>query len=245
MESSSHESDSLPQSITSARSSRRSSFNRKHTVAFATTRLTSVARAYPAVVCHLQPFDRFDNRIPWRVVCDLADQLRSQQDRNVIERRMNKVIEVDFLPRGSHFDVSWPDTAPTPEVHVKRRILIVDNDQEITHLVKILLEKTGDYLVFEENESTKAHQSARNFRPHVILIDVVMPIRDGGEIAAQIQADPELHNTPIIFLTGLVTRAETKTGLHIDGHPFLAKPISIPELINAIEEHSPHAKGVG
>ena len=64
-------------------------------------------------------------------------------------------------------------------------ILIVDDDREITHLVRILLERTGDYLVFEENDSTKAHQSARNFRPHVILIDVVMPIRDGGEVAAQ------------------------------------------------------------
>ena len=72
-----------------------------------------------------------------------------------------------------------------------------------------------------------------------------MPIRDGGEIAAQIQADPEFHCTSIIFLTALVTRAETKTGLYIDGHPFLAKPISISELINAIEAHSPHAKGVG
>jgi CheY-like chemotaxis protein len=73
-----------------------------------------------------------------------------------------------------------------------------------------------------------------------------MPIRDGGEVAAQIQADPELHHTPVIFLTGLVTRAETKTGLHIDGHSFLAKPISIQELIRAIEEHLPaRAKGFG
>jgi adenylate cyclase len=63
-----------------------------------------------------------------------------------------------------------------------------------------------------------------------------MPIRDGGEIAAQIRADPELQNTPIIFLTALVTRAEAKAGVQIDGHSFLAKPISIQELIEAVEE---------
>ena len=66
-----------------------------------------------------------------------------------------------------------------------------------------------------------------------------MPVRDGGEIAAQIRADPELQNTPIIFLTALVTRAEAKAGVHIDGHPFLAKPINIPEVIEAIEQILP------
>ena len=83
----------------------------------------------------------------------------------------------------------------------RRRILIVDNDPNTTHLVKVLLERTGHYLVLEENDATKAHQSARNFRPDLILLDVVMPETDGGEVAARVEADPELHNTPIVFLT--------------------------------------------
>lgn len=146
---------------------------------------------------------------------------------------MKKVIEVDFLPRETNVAFSWLDSLGDSA----RRILIVDNDKNTTHLVKILLEKTGRYLVFEENDSTRAHQTARNFRPDLIFLDVVMPERDGGEIAAQIQADSDLQNTPIIFLTALVTRAEARTGLHIDGHPFLAKPIDIQELINTIEGH--------
>ena len=93
--------------------------------------------------------------------------------------------------------------------------------------------------MLEENDANKAHQSARNFRPDLILLDVVMPETDGGEVAAQIEADPELHNTPIVFLTALLTRPEAKSGLNIQGHPFLAKPISIPELINTIEKHLP------
>jgi putative two-component system response regulator len=148
---------------------------------------------------------------------------------------MKKVIEVDFLPRETNVAFSWLDSLGDSA----RRILIVDNDKNTTHLVKILLEKTGRYLVFEENDSTRAHQTARNFRPDLIFLDVVMPDRDGGEIAAEIRADPDLQNTPIIFLTALVTRAEANTGLHIDGHPFLAKPINIPELINTIEGHLP------
>jgi CheY-like chemotaxis protein len=153
------------------------------------------------------------------------------------KKSMNRVIEADFFPRESDLESSWSGSAATSTAKEKRRILIVDNDRDSTHLVKILLERTGRYLVLEENDGTKAHQSARNFRPDVILLDIVMPETDGGEVAAQIQADPDLQKTPIIFLTALVTKAETKTGLRIQGHPFLAKPINIPELITGIEEN--------
>jgi len=154
-------------------------------------------------------------------------------------KTMNKVIEADFWPRESDLESSWSGSTAKQAVEEKRRILIVDNERESTHVVKILLERTGRYLVLEENDATKAHQSARNFRPDVILLDIVMPETDGGEVAAQIQADPDLQRTPIIFLTALVTKAEAKTGLRIQGHPFLAKPISIPELIKGIEENLP------
>jgi len=154
---------------------------------------------------------------------------------------MNKVIEVDFLPRETDVAFSWLDSITDSA----RRILIIDNDKSTTHLVKILLEKTGRYLVLEENDSTRAHQAARNFRPDLIFLDVVMPDRDGGEIAAQLQTDSQLQNIPIIFLTALVTRAEAKAGVQIDGHSFLAKPIDIQELINTIEGHLPEREAFG
>jgi len=121
----------------------------------------------------------------------------------------------------------------------KRRILIVDDDRDSTHLIKILLEKISHYLVLEENDAAKAHESGGDFRPDLILLDIMMPQIDRGDIAGQIDADPGLQRTPIIFLTALVTKAEAKAGLHIQGHPVLAKPIDIPELINRIEENLP------
>jgi len=140
------------------------------------------------------------------------------------KKNMNKVIEADFFPRESELEFSSSGSTPNAfGVDRKRRILIVDNDRDTTHLVKILLEKTGRFSVLEEND--------------LILLDIVMPETDGGEVAAQIQADPELRRTPVIFLTALVTETETKAGLRIQGHPFLAKPINIPELINGIEEN--------
>src|SRR3989440_11677200 len=126
---------------------------------------------------------------------------------------MSKVIETDFLPRGTNADFSWPRSIDGSGMKERRRILIVDNDANTTHLVKVLLERTGHYLVLEENDATQAHRSALNFRPDLILLDIVMPETDGGEVAARIEADPELGDTPIIFLTALVTRAEAKSGL--------------------------------
>jgi len=118
-----------------------------------------------------------------------------------------------------------------------RRILIVDNDPNTTHLVKILLERSGPYLVFEENDPTEAYQTTLSFKPDLILLELIMPRLDGAEIAQQIHADRSLNNTPIIFQTGLVTRAEAKSGVHIEGHSVVAKPINIPELIDTIEQH--------
>ena len=96
--------------------------------------------------------------------------------------------------------------------------------------------------MLEENDALKAHHSAQNFGPELILLDIMMPERDGGDVATQIEADPGLQRTPIIFLTGLVTRAEAKAGLHVQGHPVLAKPVNIPELINRIEENLPSTR---
>ena len=140
---------------------------------------------------------------------------------------MNRVIEADFFPQ------------PSEAIKNRPWILIVDNNHNFTRAAKRALERTGRYLVFEENDATKAHQTAQNLKPDLILLDVAMPETDGGEVAARIQSDPTLRRIPIVFLTALVTKAETKLDMRIQGHPFLAKPISFPDLVAGIEENLP------
>ncbi len=154
--------------------------------------------------------------------------------RDGIDLEVSGIVQV--IEDADGFTVN-ADAIARSVVKEKRRILIVDDDRESTRLVKILLEKTGRYVVHEENHAAKAYQTAQNFRPDLILLDILMPATDGGDVAAQIEADPELQRTPIIFLTALITKPETKTGLRIQGHPSFAKPINIPELINEIEEN--------
>ena len=140
---------------------------------------------------------------------------------------MNRTGEVNFFPQ------------LIEPIKEKACILIIDNNRDFTHAAKLALERTGRYFVCEENDASKAHQTAQGLKPDLILLDIAMPETDGGEVAARIGSDPTLHRTPIVFLTALVTKGETKSGLKIQGHPFLAKPISIPELVAGIEQSLP------
>jgi CheY-like chemotaxis protein len=140
---------------------------------------------------------------------------------------MNRIIEADFLP------------LPVAEAKEKSRILIIDNNRDFTLSAKLGLERTGRYSVWEENEPARAHQTAQRVKPDLILLDIAMPEIDGGEVAARIESDPTLHRIPVVFLRALVTKAEARSGLQIQGHPFLAKPISIPDLVAGIERNLP------
>jgi putative two-component system response regulator len=140
---------------------------------------------------------------------------------------MSRTIEANFFPQA--FEA----------IKDKPSILIVDDNHDFTRAAKLALEKSGRYFVSEENDATKAHQTAQSLKPDLILLAIAMPETDGGEVVARIQSDPALHRTPIVFLTALVTKAEAQPGLRIQGHPFLAKPISIPDLITGVEENLP------
>ena len=118
----------------------------------------------------------------------------------------------------------------------KKRILIVDDESGFTHLLKLTLEKTGNYLVCEESDGTRARETAREFKPDLIFLDIVMPKIDGGDVASQIKADPVLKNVHIVFLTAIVSKKEAASGGLIGGFPFLSKPVTLEGVIQCIEE---------
>lgn len=120
----------------------------------------------------------------------------------------------------------------------KKRILVIDDEASVTRGLKLNLEALGTYEVRPENHARAAVQAAREFRPDLILLDVMMPEMDGGAVAAQLREDPLLKDTPIVFLTALVSNEETnKREAHIGGMNYLAKPVDLAELTRVIEAH--------
>jgi DNA-binding response OmpR family regulator len=120
----------------------------------------------------------------------------------------------------------------------KKRILVVDDDTTITRLLKLNLEQTDDYDVQVENASTAAVVAARRFQPHLILLDVMMPGLDGGDLAQSFRSSPQLKDVPIVFFTAAAKKEEvaSRSG-RIGGLPFLAKPADVSQVIACINQN--------
>lgn len=119
----------------------------------------------------------------------------------------------------------------------RTRILIVDDDANLSRLMRLMLEKTRMYDVSVENRSANAVATARAFRPGLVLLDVDMPGKDGGQVARELQADPVLKYAKIIFITALVSKNEAGMRAAVrNGMRYLAKPVDPMTLIDTIEE---------
>ena len=119
----------------------------------------------------------------------------------------------------------------------KRKVLIIDDEASFIDIVKINLERTGNYIVRAESDGTKGVAAAKEFQPDVILLDIIMPDISGDEIAVQLKKEEDTKNIPIVFLTAVVKKEEEVShGGIIGGKTFIAKPTSVSELVKVIEK---------
>ncbi len=88
------------------------------------------------------------------------------------------------------------------------------------------------------NDERLAVEAALQFDPDLILLDVVMPHIEGGEVAAQLRRNAGLSEVPIVFLTAIASEFEEAEGGFFGGYPVLAKPVSRERLIAAIHRHA-------
>jgi len=120
----------------------------------------------------------------------------------------------------------------------KKRILVVDDEASITRLLKLNLEQTNEYVVRAENDAQASLAAAEQFQPDLILLDVMMPGLDGGQLASMFQAHPKFKNVPIVFLTAAATKGEVYArGGQVGGLPFLAKPVELSEVVACLKQH--------
>lgn len=118
----------------------------------------------------------------------------------------------------------------------KKKILVIDDEEDICQFTKSVLEKTGR---FEVNCTTKSQEGlalAKSFHPDLVLLDVFMLEMDGGDIAAALAQDKATKDIRVVFLTALALKSEVEEGAgEIAGHPFIAKPVTSDELIMRID----------
>lgn len=119
----------------------------------------------------------------------------------------------------------------------KLRILLIDDEKDFTEVLKLALESTSDYSVKIENNPLQAVSTALRFQPDLILLDIIMPDYEGPDVLNLIRQQECLQTIPVVFLTATVTRKEVEfhQGI-IGGHPFVAKPSPMRDLLEAIEQ---------
>lgn len=120
----------------------------------------------------------------------------------------------------------------------KRKILIIDDEEEFSEVVKLTLESTGRYEVEIENDADNALFAALRYQPDLILLDVIMGSKEGPDVAIEIKSDPRLKDMPIVFLTATVTAQEvSRQHGQIGGNAFVAKPSTLDILMASIERN--------
>ena len=120
----------------------------------------------------------------------------------------------------------------------KKRILIIDDEDEFCNLVKKNLEQTGEFEVYIATNGDDGIRSARNIKPDLILLDIIMPDMDGTDVASLIKNDKSIKNTPIVFLSAIVREEEASSQPSLTmGYSLLAKTVTVGELIACIKKN--------
>jgi two-component system alkaline phosphatase synthesis response regulator PhoP len=112
----------------------------------------------------------------------------------------------------------------------KQRILVVDDDREVVRLMRAYLEQAG-YEVLAAYDGETALHTLRREGPDLVLLDLMLPDRDGYDITRLVRSDPALADIPIIMLTARVEDTDKIIGLEIGADDYVTKPYNPREVV--------------
>lgn len=114
-------------------------------------------------------------------------------------------------------------------------VLCADDDEDILSLVALRLERAG-FGVARVSDGEAAIAAARELRPAVLVLDVMMPKRNGLEVLAEVRADPGLAPMKVLLLSARVQETDIERGVGAGADAYLAKPFRAQDLVAAVEE---------
>ena len=140
---------------------------------------------------------------------------------------------------GDKEKMPWrPQLIEREQFPFKKRILLIDDKEDFCLFVRRNLERTGKFVVTTTTNPVEGINIAKEKRskPHLILLDILMPLLSGVEVAEMLRSDPKTKNIPIIFLTAVVSKEEmgNEAIKKWGGENFVAKPVTTEQLITAI-----------
>ena len=122
----------------------------------------------------------------------------------------------------------------------KKKILLIDDEDDFCFFVKLNLERTGKYKIFTATDGMEGIRLAKKLKPDLIFLDIVMPNMDGGRVAEILLEDESTSTIPFVFVTAMIKQSDL--GGHagrIGGRDFIAKPVKPEALIEKIKQYYP------
>lgn len=116
----------------------------------------------------------------------------------------------------------------------KRKILVVDDEEDITDLVRYHLEAEG-FVVETINDPNHILGVGRDFEPDLFILDILMPGLNGIQICRMIRADKRFKHVPVVFLTAKAESEDRILGLETGADDYICKPFNIKELVLRIK----------
>ncbi len=121
-----------------------------------------------------------------------------------------------------------------PEADVPARILVVDDEPQNLELIEAMLTSSG-YEVLLAGGGEEALRLARERKPDLIILDLMMPGMSGFEVCARVKTDPQTGGIPVLFVTALSQMSDKERALAAGGDDFLTKPFQRAELLTRVE----------
>lgn len=115
-----------------------------------------------------------------------------------------------------------------------QRILVIDDEPEITDIVETYFESLG-YDVVAANSGSAGLDKAREFKPNLVLLDIMMPDTTGYEVCNELKGMDSMKGVPVVFLTGRDTREDSGRSFQAGCDMFVKKPFSCERLADIVK----------
>lgn len=117
----------------------------------------------------------------------------------------------------------------------KKKILIVDDEENFSYLLKIHFESTGDFEVYTASNGNAGIKLAKEIKPDLFLLDIMMPGEDGYEVLKKVKKDNDLMMIPVIMLTAVSDEKSKVKAAQLYDEAYITKPADFISLKDTVE----------
>lgn len=136
------------------------------------------------------------------------------------------------IPREQLYSFMKENGIPTEALESgKRKVLIVDDDEELVELMVDVFSRDGRFDIKSANNGFGAGMLVKEFRPDLVVLDVMLPDINGKEVCQRVRSDPSMKTVKIICISGMVEQDKIQDLMAAGANEFMNKPFSVDKLL--------------